>query len=68
MGNSKLKDNFYVRNDKTRAYYFLMEEVLDLFKEFECVEKKYCYRVVENRKDSKTMHRVWIQAKFKKPL
>ena len=26
------------------------------------------YRVVENRKDQKTMHRVWVQAKFRKPV
>lgn len=51
MGNSKLKDNFYVRNDKTRAYYFTCEEVREIFKEFECLENKYCYRQVENRKD-----------------
>lgn len=60
MGNSKLKENFYVRNDKTRAYYFTIEEVAEIFSQFECLENKYFYRQVENRKDSKVMHRVWI--------
>ena len=42
--NSKLKDNFYVRTDKTRAYYFTLEEVETLFcggnekgADFECI-------------------------------
>lgn len=79
---SKLSENFYVRNDKTRAYYFLEEQVKDIFCNFddgvegtesgssagfECIECENHYRVVENRKDNKTMHRVWIQAKFRKP-
>jgi len=33
---------------------------------FATIECKYFYRVVENRKDEKVMHRVWIQAKFRK--
>ena len=31
---SKLEDNFYVRGDKTRAYYFTEEEVKDIFCNF----------------------------------
>lgn len=64
---SKLGENFYVRNDKTRAYYFTEEEVRDIFCSFaegqpgfECIELDNHYRVVENRKDQKTMHRVWV--------
>lgn len=72
---SKLQDNFYVRNDKTRAYYFTEEQIKDIFCSFdgedapgfECIECENHYRVVENRKDNKTMHRVWVQAKFRKP-
>lgn len=30
-GNQKLKDNFYIRSDKTRAYYFTTEEVREIF-------------------------------------
>ena len=73
--NAKLKDNFYVCQDKTRRYYFTLDEVKQIFcggedagAGFECIELKNCYRVVENRKDKKMMHRVWVQAKFRKPL
>jgi hypothetical protein len=69
-GKSKIEDNFYVRSDKTRAYYFSVEQVKGLFESvgFETVECKYFHRVVENRKDEKVMYRVWIQAKFRKSI
>ena len=55
---AKLADNFYVRNDRTRAYYFLEDEVKDIFCNFdgteapgfETIECENHYRVVENRK------------------
>ena len=49
----KLKDNFYIRSDKTRAYYFTTEEVQAIFEGagFETVENEYHYRLIENRKD-----------------
>jgi hypothetical protein len=67
-GTSKIQKNFYVRFDKTRAYYFTTDEVKQIFEKagFQTIECKYFYRVVENRKDEKVMHRVWIQAKFRK--
>lgn len=66
-GNQKLKDNFYIRSDKTRAYYFTTEEVKEMFEAagFAEIENEYHYRLIENRKDQKKMHRVWIQAKFR---
>ena len=67
-GNQKLAENFYVRHDKTRAYYFTIEEVAEMFEKvgFEVIENKYCYRLIENRKDEKKMHRVWIQSRLRK--
>lgn len=67
-GTSKIETNFYVRNDKTRAYYFTTEQVQELFESvgFQTIECKYFKRVVVNRKDEKVMHRVWIQGKFRK--
>jgi citrate lyase synthetase len=61
-GRNKIGENFYARLDKTRAYYFTKEEVQELFETagFETVQNTYFYRVVENRKDEKKMHRVWI--------
>jgi hypothetical protein len=66
--NQKLKDNFYMRSDKTRAYYFTIEEVQEIFEKagFKQVENKYHYRMIENRKEKLKMNRVWIQAKFVK--
>ena len=65
---AKLKDNFYVKADGTRVYYFTKEEIRDLFVKFgfEEIENDFHYRVVENRKEDLKMHRVWLQAKFRK--
>ena len=65
---AKLKDNFYVKSDGTRVYYFTKEEIRDLFTKagFEEIENGYHCRVVENRKEELKMHRVWLQAKFVK--
>ena len=51
-----------MRHDKTRAYYFTLEEIEELFKKvgFEVIENKYHYRMIENRKEEKRMYRVWI--------
>lgn len=65
---AKLKDNFYVKADGTRVYYFTKEEIRDLFVKFgfEEIENDFHYRMVENRKEDLKMHRVWLQAKFRK--
>lgn len=61
-GKQKLADNFYVCADKTRRYYFTIEQIAELFGAvgFEVIENKYHYRLIENRKEEKKMHRVWI--------
>lgn len=45
-GSSKIEENFYVRLDKTRAYYFTIEQVQALFESvgFKTIECKYVYR------------------------
>ena len=65
---AKLKDNFYVKTDGTRCYYFAKEEIKALFEKngFQEVENDYHYRIVENKKMDLKMYRVWLQAKFKK--
>ena len=67
-GKQKLADNFYVCADKTRRYYFTIEQIEELFKAvgFEVIENKYHYRLIENRKEEKKMHRVWIQSRLRK--
>jgi methyltransferase-like protein 6 len=65
---SKISDNFYVRGDGTRAYFFSEEELEALFREagFETVELEMHRRVVKNRKQSTEMHRRWVQGRFRK--
>lgn len=65
---AKLKDNFYVKADGTRVYYFTKEDVNALFTKhgFEELENDYHCRLVENRKEDLKMHRVWLQAKYRK--
>ena len=67
-GNQKLADNFYVCADKTRRYYFTLEELQEMFEKagFEVIENRFHYRLIENRKEQKKMYRVWIQARFRK--
>lgn len=65
-GKKKLKDNFYLKQDGTRVFYFTTEYVEEIFEGFQIIENQYHYRLIKNRKDSKDMHRVWIQAKLLK--
>jgi methyltransferase-like protein 6 len=66
--NAKINDNFYVKADGTRVYYFTKEEVRDLFTKvgFEEIENDYHYRLIENKKMDLKMNRVWLQARFVK--
>jgi len=65
---NKVSDNLYARKDKTLAYYFNRDDIENLFKAngFEVVESKCICRLIENRKDNKRMHRLWLQIKLKK--
>ncbi|CAG9321454.1 unnamed protein product [Blepharisma stoltei] len=62
--NKKLKENFYLKQDGTRCYYFTTQEIETLFEGFRVLENEYHYRVVKNRKEDIKMNRVWIQAKL----
>lgn len=64
--NKKLKDGFYLKTDGTRVFYFTKDDLLRIFEGFTVLENEYHCRVVRNRKNEKTMFRVWIQAKFVK--
>ncbi|RLN92194.1 hypothetical protein BBJ28_00014617 [Nothophytophthora sp. Chile5] len=65
----KLQENFYVRQDNTRAYYFTTEEVQELFTEAGLVpvENEYIRRQYANRQQSVVRFRVWVHAIFEKP-
>ncbi|MED6133889.1 hypothetical protein PIB30_032461 [Stylosanthes scabra] len=65
--DQKISDNFYVRGDGTRAYYFSNEFLTNLFKENGFVVDKlhvYC-KQVENRSRELIMNRRWVQAVFR---
>lgn len=63
----KISDNFYVRGDGTRAFYFSDEFLINLFNEngFDAEEHFLCFKQVENRSRELVMNRRWVQAVFR---
>ncbi|KAG9157333.1 hypothetical protein Leryth_004974 [Lithospermum erythrorhizon] len=62
----KISENFYVRGDGTRAFYFSDEFLASLFREngFGIEEHVVCCKQVENRSRELVMNRRWVQAVF----
>ena len=65
---NRVGDNLYMRKDKTLSYFFDKTEIENLFKKygFSIVNSNLICRLIENRKENKKMHRLWLQIKFKK--
>ncbi|BAO38654.2 hypothetical protein KLMA_20196 [Kluyveromyces marxianus DMKU3-1042] len=67
--NRLLDDNFYVRGDGTRVYFFTEQELREIFTKKYFVEDQIGTdrRLLVNRKRQLKMYRVWLQAVFKVP-
>ncbi|KAK8747991.1 hypothetical protein OTU49_016260 [Cherax quadricarinatus] len=67
---SKLGERFYVRQDGTRAYYFMEKEMRVLFEEagFAVSSIGYVSRQTINKKEGINVQRIFVQAKLIKPL
>lgn len=65
--DQKISENFYVRGDGTRAYYFSEEYLKHLFgiNGFDTAEIGVHCKQVENRSRELLMNRRWIQAVFR---
>lgn len=63
---SKLADNFYVRQDLTRSYFFTTEEVATLFEGngFSVDTNLYVNRRTINQKENLNVARTFLQARF----
>jgi methyltransferase-like protein 6 len=67
----RLGDNFYVKHDGTRCYYFTLEDLDRLFIQnagLEKIEIKYIQRKYTNRARGTVRRRIWVEARFRKPV
>ncbi|XP_044311512.1 tRNA N(3)-methylcytidine methyltransferase METTL6 isoform X1 [Varanus komodoensis] len=66
---SKLGENFYVRQDGTRSYFFAADFLAELFlsEGYEQVVNEYVLRETVNKKEGLCVPRVFLQSKFQKP-
>lgn len=63
-----LEENFYIRGDGTRVYFFTEEELREIFTQ-KFIEQRIGTdrRLIVNRKRQLKMYRIWLQAVFTVP-
>ncbi|EGC30182.1 hypothetical protein DICPUDRAFT_83855 [Dictyostelium purpureum] len=66
----KIDDNFYLRADGTRTYFFTIQKLAEIFEAagFKTLVSQYDTRELRNRKKMISMYRVWVRGKFMKPF
>ncbi|KOB66186.1 Uncharacterized protein OBRU01_21493 [Operophtera brumata] len=66
----KIAENFYMRQDGTRSYYYTEEELAKLFIEagFEILMNTYVQRRTVNFKEGIDVPRIFVQGKYRKPV
>lgn len=66
----KIAENFYMRQDGTRSYYFAEKEVSELFRKagFTVLVNSYIHRRTINPKENIDVPRIFVQGKFCKPI
>lgn len=66
---NKIDENFYMRHDGTRTYFFSSEETSQLFTSsgFEVLQNNFVSRRTVNKKEGVDVKRWFMQGKYKRP-
>lgn len=66
---NKIAENFYVRQDGTRSYFFALDEAKSMFESagFEVLQNNFIERRTVNKKENINVQRWFLQGKYRKP-
>lgn len=66
---TKIAENFYVRQDGTRSYFFTLDETKKIFESagFEILQNNFIERRTINKKENINVQRWFLQGKYRKP-